>query len=118
MEFVTLFLIAVGLSMDAFSVAICKGLSMPRATAGKCSIVGLWFGGFQGLMPIVGYFLGVGFRYTIENFDHWIMYNNDGYQGYICIEPQAGRSNGLNDGGYIRLGAGKTEVFTTRVALG
>jgi putative Mn2+ efflux pump MntP len=74
MEFVTLFLIAVGLSMDAFSVAICKGLSMPRATAGKCSIVGLWFGGFQGLMPIVGYFLGVGFRHTIEGFDHWIAF--------------------------------------------
>ena len=60
--------------MDAFSVAICKGLSMPRATAGKCSIVGLWFGGFQGLMPIVGYFLGVGFRHTIEGFDHWIAF--------------------------------------------
>ena len=74
MDFVTLFLIAVGLSMDAFSVAICKGLSMPRATAGKCSIVGLWFGGFQALMPIVGYFLGVGFRHTIESFDHWIAF--------------------------------------------
>ena len=74
MDFVTLFLIAVGLSMDAFSVAICKGLSMPRATAGKCSVVGLWFGGFQALMPIVGYFLGVGFRHTIESFDHWIAF--------------------------------------------
>ena len=60
--------------MDAFSVAICKGLSMPRATAGKCSVVGLWFGGFQALMPIVGYFLGVGFRHTIESFDHWIAF--------------------------------------------
>ncbi|MBQ5807180.1 MAG: manganese efflux pump [Tidjanibacter sp.] len=74
MDFVTLFLIAVGLSMDAFSVAICKGLSMPRATAAKCSVVGLWFGGFQALMPIVGYFLGVGFRHTIESFDHWIAF--------------------------------------------
>ena len=60
--------------MDAFSVAICKGLSMPRATAAKCSIVGLWFGGFQALMPIVGYFLGVGFRHTIESFDHWLAF--------------------------------------------
>ncbi|MBQ5931286.1 MAG: manganese efflux pump [Tidjanibacter sp.] len=74
MDFVTLFLIAVGLSMDAFSVAICKGLSMPRATAAKCSVVGLWFGGFQALMPIVGYFLGVGFRHTIESFDHWLAF--------------------------------------------
>lgn len=77
-------------------------------------------------LVISGYFTSVGnvahigpYTLTVsENFDHWIMYNNDGYQGYICVEPQAGRSNGLNDGGYIRLGAGKTEVFTTRVALG
>lgn len=50
-----------------------------------------------------------------ENFDHWILYNKDGEQGYICVEPQAGRSNGLNDGGYIRLAPGQTEVFTTQI---
>ena len=48
-----------------------------------------------------------------DNFDHWILYNNDGEQGYFCIEPQAGRSNGLNDGGFHRLAPGETEVFTT-----
>ena len=74
MDFVTLFLIAVGLSMDAFSVAICKGLSMPRATAGKCSIVGLWFGGFQALMPIIGYYLGSTFSSIVSNIDHWIAF--------------------------------------------
>ena len=74
MDFLTLFLIAVGLSMDAFSVAICKGLSMRKASVGRCSIVGLWFGGFQALMPIVGYFVGVNFRHAIESFDHWIAF--------------------------------------------
>lgn len=74
MDFLTLFLIAVGLSMDAFSVAICKGLSMRKASVGRCSLVGLWFGGFQALMPIVGYFVGVNFRHAIESFDHWIAF--------------------------------------------
>ncbi|MBP3382579.1 MAG: manganese efflux pump [Tidjanibacter sp.] len=74
MDFLTLLLIAVGLSMDAFSVAICKGLVMPKATIGKCSIVGLWFGGFQALMPIVGYFIGTSFSHTIESVDHWVAF--------------------------------------------
>ena len=52
MDLFTLFLIAVGLSMDAFSVAICKGLAMRKASVGRCSLVGLWFGGFQALMPL------------------------------------------------------------------
>ena len=74
MDFLTLFLIALGLSMDAFSVAICKGLSMRKASVGRCSLVGLWFGGFQALMPIVGYFVGINFRHAIESFDHWIAF--------------------------------------------
>ena len=74
MDFLTLILIAVGLSMDAFSAAICKGLVMPKATIGKCSIVGLWFGGFQALMPVVGYFVGTSFSHTIESVDHWVAF--------------------------------------------
>lgn len=74
MDFLSLFLIAVGLSMDAFSVSICKGLSLGKAPLGKCAIVGLWFGGFQALMPIIGYFLGISFRSAIESFDHWIAF--------------------------------------------
>lgn len=74
MDFLTLFLIAVGLSMDAFAVAICKGLTLGRAPLGKCAIVGLWFGGFQALMPIIGYFVGTSFRSAIESFDHWIAF--------------------------------------------
>lgn len=74
MDFLSLFLIAIGLSMDAFSVAICKGLSMRRTTPLRCTIVGLWFGGFQALMPILGYFMGIHFRNTIESFDHWLAF--------------------------------------------
>ena len=74
MSLLKLFLIAVGLSMDAFGVAICKGLSSPKLTLKRCLIVGLWFGGFQGLMPLVGYVLGAQFEQYIVAFDHWIAF--------------------------------------------
>lgn len=74
MDLITLLLIAVGVSMDAFSVAICKGLAMRKASMGNCAIVGLWFGGFQALMPIIGYFAGIHFREAIESLDHWIVF--------------------------------------------
>ena len=74
MSILDLFLIAVGLSMDAFAVAICKGLAMPKLSFKNALIVGLWFGGFQGLMPAIGYFLGVSFRDYITSVDHWIAF--------------------------------------------
>ena len=74
MDFVTLFLIAVGLSMDAFAVSICKGLSLGKTPFGKCAIVGLWFGGFQALMPIIGYLLGSSFAHVVSSVDHWIAF--------------------------------------------
>ncbi|MBR2424366.1 MAG: manganese efflux pump [Tidjanibacter sp.] len=74
MNFLTLLLIAVGLSMDAFSVAICKGLALPRTTLRDCALVGVWFGGFQALMPIVGYFVGVSFSDAIRSVDHWVAF--------------------------------------------
>lgn len=74
MSIFTLFTLAVGLSMDAFAVAVCKGLAMKKITAGKAVIVGLWFGGFQGLMPLLGYFLGVQFKDKITSIDHWIAF--------------------------------------------
>ncbi len=57
-----LFLVAVGLSMDAFAVAICKGLALQKASGKSMALVGLWFGGFQALMPVLGYLVGVQFR--------------------------------------------------------
>lgn len=69
-----LFIIAVGLSMDALAVAICKGLSMAKMSWKKGVIVGLWFGGFQALMPLIGYLLGAQFQSKITAFDHWIAF--------------------------------------------
>lgn len=69
-----LFLIAIGLSMDAFAVSICKGLSVQRATARHALITGLWFGGFQAGMPLIGYLLGVSFSSLITSIDHWIAF--------------------------------------------
>ena len=69
-----LILLAVGLSMDAFAVSICKGLAMPELKPRHMVIVGLWFGGFQALMPIIGYFLGTTFAGYITAVDHWIAF--------------------------------------------
>jgi len=69
-----LIVIAVGLSMDAFAVSICKGLSVERATLRRALTVGAYFGGFQALMPVIGYFLGAGFKEYIEKIDHWIAF--------------------------------------------
>ena len=74
MGFAELLLLAVGLSMDAFAVSICKGLSMKKATLGAGAICGAWFGGFQALMPLVGFFLGTLFAGVIEAFDHWVAF--------------------------------------------
>ena len=69
-----LFIIAIGLSMDAFAVAICKGVCLKKATLRQCSIVGGYFGLFQAGMPVIGYFLGIGFADKIVRFDHWIAF--------------------------------------------
>lgn len=74
MGLIELFLIAVGLSMDAFAVSVCKGLAMPKCTFKKAAIVGLWFGGFQALMPTIGYILGAQFQEAIASIDHWIAF--------------------------------------------
>ena len=67
-------LLAVGLSMDAFAVAVCKGLSMGKTTIKKMCIVGLWFGLFQALMPTLGYLLGKAFSDLIASFDHYVAF--------------------------------------------
>ncbi len=69
-----LFILAVGLSMDAFAVSVCKGLAMKKITLKKVSIVGLWFGFFQGLMPLIGYILGSQFAEYVNAFAHWIAF--------------------------------------------
>ncbi len=74
MSFFELFILAVGLSMDAFAVSVCKGLAMDKITIKKSCIVGLWFGGFQALMPLIGYLLGSTFAEFIEAFSAWIAF--------------------------------------------
>ena len=74
MGFIELFLLGVGLSMDAFAVSVCKGLAMKKATMKSQMTCGLWFGGFQALMPLIGFFLGALFADAIKAFDHWIAF--------------------------------------------
>lgn len=74
MDTLTLVSLAVGLAMDAFAVSICKGLAMPKTTIKNTVLVGSWFGGFQGLMPLFGYLLGSQFKQQITQIDHWIAF--------------------------------------------
>lgn len=74
MSIAELFLLAVGLSMDAFAVSICKGLSMRKIDWKKCAVVGLYFGVFQAGMPLIGYVLGVRFQTYITAVDHWLAF--------------------------------------------
>ena len=74
MDFLELLLIAVGLSMDAFSVSICKGLTTKRFSWRMAIICALWFGGFQVLMPVIGYYLGAQFEDFIDSYAHWIAF--------------------------------------------
>lgn len=74
MDLWELFVIAVGLSMDAFAVSVCKGLATKEVKAKHFLIVGLWFGGFQALMPTLGYLLGAAFQQYITKLDHWIAF--------------------------------------------
>lgn len=85
MNLLSLFTIAIGLSMDAFAVSICKGLAMKKITVKKAMTVGLWFGGFQALMPLIGYLLGIRFQSHITAIDHWIAFFLLGIIGFNMI---------------------------------
>ncbi len=74
MDFIAILLIAVGLAMDAFAVSLCKGLALRKVTLRNMLVAGLWFGGFQALMPIIGFYLGVSFYDLISAYDHWVAF--------------------------------------------
>ena len=74
MSILEIILLAVSLSMDAFAVALCKGLALKKINLKSCAVVGLWFGAFQGLMPLIGYLLGSTFADKITSIDHWIAF--------------------------------------------
>lgn len=85
MDMITLFTLAVGLSMDAFAVSVCKGLATDRLSFKEMGLAGLWFGGFQALMPVIGYFLGSQFKDKITAVDHWIAFLLLGFIGMNMV---------------------------------
>lgn len=97
MSFIELFLIAVGLSMDAFAVSICKGLSVKKLSPKHVLLVGVYFGGFQFLMPVIGYLLGFRFEHLITNIDHWIAFVLLAFIGGNMIKESFSKSEELND---------------------
>lgn len=74
MDIIEIIIIAIGLAMDAFAVAIGKGLSISKVSWRHYLLIGLWFGGFQALMPLIGYLLGTSFANVVAGFDHWIVF--------------------------------------------
>ena len=97
MGFIELLLIAVGLSMDAFAVSVCKGLSVKKVGLKHGVLVGLYFGGFQFLMPVIGYLLGFRFESVIENIDHWVAFVLLALIGGNMIKESFGKAEELND---------------------
>ena len=86
MGFGELMLLAVGVSMDAFAVSICKGLAMKKATLKAGLTCGVWFGGFQALMPLIGFFLGTLFADAIQSIDHWVAFVLLGFIGINMLK--------------------------------
>lgn len=86
MSLAELFVIAVGLSMDAFAVSVCKGLSVPKMKLSHALTCGVYFGGFQGLMPLIGYLLGSQFEEAIVSIDHWVAFVLLGLIGFNMIK--------------------------------
>ena len=85
-----LLLLAVGLSMDAFAVSVCKGLALGKPKLWQMAAVGAWFGGFQALMPLLGYLLGSTFQQYIQSVDHWIAFGLLGFIGVNRIHESRG----------------------------
>lgn len=97
MELIEIFILAVGLSMDAFAVSICKGLSVRKLKPKHCIITGLYFGGFQAGMPLLGYILGKQFESLITSIDHWIAFVLLALIGANMIRESFGEPDKLND---------------------
>lgn len=114
MTLLELFIIAVGLSMDAFAVAICKGLAVKKAGLKQMALAGIWFGGFQGLMPFIGYLLGSTFEAYITSIDHWIAFVLLGIIGGNMIKEALSKDDDDCDGKAGSMAF--KEMFTLAVA--
>lgn len=98
MGIIEIILIGIGLAMDAFAVAVCKGLTMRKLEVKKCAIIGGYFGIFQGLMPLIGFILGISFQKIITQFDHWVAFILLGVIGVNMIKDSFSKeSDSLND---------------------
>lgn len=97
MGFIELFILAIGLSMDAFAVSICKGLSTKKATLGQMAKCGLWFGGFQALMPLLGFLLGSLFADAIKSVDHWVAFVLLAFIGGNMLKEAFSKGDETND---------------------
>ena len=100
MGLIELFILAIGLSMDAFAVAVCKGLATPKVTVKHTAVTGLWFGGFQALMPFIGYCLGSAFEKYVTAVDHWIAFVLLGAIGANMIKEAFGSEENSADGDF------------------
>ena len=116
MGFVELFLIAVGLSMDAFAVSVGKGLSMKRLDLKQAFVIALFFGGFQALMPLIGWALGAQFAHFVESVDHWIAFGLLAFIGgkmiWDALHDEAGGDDGAGDGASLSI----RELFVLAIA--
>ncbi len=97
MELLELFLIAIGLSADAFAVSVCKGLSVKKLNAKQAIVTSLYFGGFQALMPLIGFWVGSRFQNLITSVDHWIAFALLTLIGLNMIKESRGEAEELND---------------------
>ena len=95
-----LIVLSIGLAMDAFAVAICKGLSAGKVTLRHMVLAGLWFGGFQAGMPFIGYLLGSSFARYITPYDHWIAFGLLGFLGAKMLKDAFGDEDEATDGDF------------------
>ena len=118
MDLITLLSISVALSMDAFSVSICKGLATKKFSLKTALLCGLWFGSFQALMPVIGFFLGSQFEHFITNIDHWIAFALLSFIGINMIR-EALNENEITDVGQqpIADNQGTSTGFKTMLGL-
>ena len=97
MGFIELIILSIGLAMDAFAVSVCKGLSMAKMNWKNACIIGIYFGFFQGFMPLVGYLLGISFQDKICSIDHWIAFILLGIIGLNMIKEAISKENEKQD---------------------
>ena len=116
MSYLDLFITAIGLSMDAFAVAICKGLATREVKLRHMAITGAWFGGFQALMPLLGYLVGSLFAEYVKAFDHWIAFALLGLIGANMIREAFGKDDDECECGTQKSAFGFVTMLTMAIA--